>query len=483
MKFFNDVDIARSLMYSDKLKGRTKIVLTDKDTGKEEVFEESNVVTNAVKSIFEHNYLGCIPYYSMLPIWHLFGGVMCFQNAITENANTFYPPNSVSNPMIANAGQTAHSTASTTRGNPNGAATEIVDNHITLAWDWALNQGNGTINTVALCNEIFGDVGMKPETTDRLVTSYGIMSGDINHFQANVLSAPRTAAAWVVYPRRFDSNGHGICVSAYDTTFTELTVAHSWSNAELLDSNVIYPATNYRTISSRTATLSRSFSEGYTCIGEDDTYYYVMERDSSSATTLYVDKVAKADMTVTSVTLNTTTSLERTLFYGDSSGNNGVQSGIVSGDYIYWRKSDNSTLVKISMSDASDNTDLTVHGVWKHTPQVTGADKYFYTPFVMSDGLIIANTWLINGDDLYQTQNRNLATGENAYALRSQTVAYTNDKSPFLYRAGIGDGNTYDYNSACGLLIPYLATINTLESAVTKTSAKTMRILYTLTTS
>ena len=65
-----------------KLKGHIKLTLHNCRTGKNEVVEGDNIITNAVRDIFAANYLGGIDYSTMLPLWSKwFGGVICYENA------------------------------------------------------------------------------------------------------------------------------------------------------------------------------------------------------------------------------------------------------------------------------------------------------------------------------------------------------------------------------------------------------------------
>jgi hypothetical protein len=88
-----------------KLKGTTKIELTDVHTGKKEIFRDTNMVTTAVSQVFGNNIEGmlfCVAGSStvswsdyFLPICpNTIGGILLFQDAITEDENTIYAPSS-----------------------------------------------------------------------------------------------------------------------------------------------------------------------------------------------------------------------------------------------------------------------------------------------------------------------------------------------------------------------------------------------------
>ena len=63
-------------------------------------------------------------------------------------------------------------------------------------------------------------------------------------------------------------------------------------------------SSNYRELSSRTATLTRTFDTGYTFLAQDDDYYYVMERDAGTANKLYINEIDKSDFSVNGYALD-----------------------------------------------------------------------------------------------------------------------------------------------------------------------------------
>jgi len=78
------------------LKGTTKIELTDVHTGEVEVYENHNMVTNALRDIFtplglsqrpSRYFSDFVPYYEKL-----LGGILCFDKEISENADDYFPP-------------------------------------------------------------------------------------------------------------------------------------------------------------------------------------------------------------------------------------------------------------------------------------------------------------------------------------------------------------------------------------------------------
>lgn len=458
-----------------KMHGHTKITLHDVKTGKDEIYEDDNLVTLAVPKIFKTNWFGLSRFDRVIPMQNLFGGVMCFQDAMTESTSNIFPPSKV-NPMIANAGQTTHATASTTRGNPNGAASEVdpATRTVKFVWDWTLEQGNGTISTVCLTNAAAGDCGLYPDGTlplwDVNITP---AINNVTFYRASTIGGTWSEDIAKTCPVGFDADGDGICLYLDGTTFKEMKVRHPWYKAGMIEQIYRNDLTNFKIISTRTATTSRTFATNYYQIGQDDNNYYVIERDSSDNTKLFVDTISKTDMSVTSATLTISgATLARPEVTGSRMNNAIISNGsvyIVSG-------SDSKTFVRVNLTNAADvqildsnmANDIILHQM----------------PFVASNNLVLGYNYLINGDTVYPVAARPNRTDAHdwLYNFEFESIARF-ENSPFVFQ-GIGTTDTnYDrWNGEGGMLfLPYLATVNVLGAPVTKTNTKTMRVEYTLT--
>lgn len=463
------------------IEGRTKIILTDVETGEQEIIEKKNMVTNAVADIFAKNILGITQFTEangMLPMWKLFGGVMCFENSLTADADNIWPENETENPMVANAGQTPTAQTTGTRGNPQ--TPEVDENKIKLIWNWPTTSGNGTISAVALTSSIGGDCSLKPDGTSPMWKTITPEMRNVNVFALSSVGDERdyNRNFAIAAPIEINEDGNGVSLYLNGDQLEEVITSHSFNSAKLLESNIAWPADKYRELSTRTATLSRSFStpsgystQGYAMIAQDEDFYYVMERDSSSNTKLYVNKVSKEDMTVTPLEINISgATLDRV-------GHQGVRiySGIVSDGNIYWRSAeDTKTFVRINMTNTADVEIL--------ASNMTAAVDFGATPFVINNGLILGHNYLINGSTVYPVAARpyRLADAGREYRYFDM-IAKTG--SPTVYQSNWSDSSSSYYDTAFGGLVfgNYLATIQNLDSAITKSASRTMRIEYTLT--
>ena len=153
-----------------KLKGHVKLTLHNCRTGKNEVFEGENIITNAVRDIFANNYLGGIDYSKLMPLWSKwYSGILCYQNAFDEDPQTdkpypddYYPQGDDVNPVTAHAGTTVPQDFADDlkRGMPNTAGQVFADGVVKQSWEWGSTQGNGVISALALTHADTGNCGL-----------------------------------------------------------------------------------------------------------------------------------------------------------------------------------------------------------------------------------------------------------------------------------------------------------------------------------
>lgn len=456
-----------NMLRAGKLKGHTRITLEDVRTGHRTIVEDDNMQTNALPKIFESNYNGCEDCYNLMPLKTLIGGVYLFWSPLTESADNMFPPAQDVNKLSFYAGQTAHSTANPYRGNPNGTATVIdaANGQIKFVWDWAL-EGSGEVSAAALTHQDFGDAGLTPDGSMALAKAFGLTVSGINSFSEQAFGQTYDEAMSKRFPVSIKDTGVGVTVWISGTTFTEKLVRHPWIKPSLIEGPALNDGDNFTILSTRTATLSRTFTSGYTMIAQDDANYYVMERDSQSATTLHVDIVSKTDMSVTTPTISIAENLART-----ATTRTQINNGIVSGGNIYWISgADAKTFVRIPITNPADAVVL--------TSTLTENISILSTPVSLSAGLVLGRNYIINGNNVYPVAKR---TTLDWYTDSNDVIAnYKN--SPMKYTAPLPNQSySTRYIVAGGLLVPYLATVNNLQSTVQKTTNQTMRCEYTVT--
>ena len=153
-----------------KIKGTTKIELTNVKTGKKEVYTHENFVTEFASEYFkECGALNTDPLGSLQntrPIDDLFGGIMLFNKKIDQNTDStgnhshpLYCP--AGTKMIANSAiDFTENSNATELGQYNSEESGTPNEHQRVyVYDWGTNEGNGKINCVCLTSRAGGYIG------------------------------------------------------------------------------------------------------------------------------------------------------------------------------------------------------------------------------------------------------------------------------------------------------------------------------------
>lgn len=146
------------------LKGHVKLTLRNVHNGKTEVIEGENIVTDAVKDIFENNCMGGIDYSKMMPLWSKwYGGVLAYEQAHANlDADKYYMNADSAQKLIAHAGQAGIDVQhddDLRAGNPTSSSFIQTENSMKQVWEWGTTHGNGTIRALSLCHTDIGDAG------------------------------------------------------------------------------------------------------------------------------------------------------------------------------------------------------------------------------------------------------------------------------------------------------------------------------------
>lgn len=454
------------------LHGHTKITLRDAKTGEiTDVAEKDNLVTNAVADIFSNNLYGSMNYSDITPVRDMLGGVLCFEDELDELASNTMPPSQADNKLIAHAGQTAHSSASTKRGNPNGTLSEVIQNGkgYKFVWDFSTSQGNGTISAVSLTNKIGGDVGLTPIG---LIADSPLMAFSSTKAKALKTGTQKDYSTYYNCLVKVDlTNSTGIHAELPSRSGSDLIVNEVEISMKKQGINDLLG--DARLIRSHSITLSRAFDRRYSAICCDDDYLYVCEPNANAGNTLYVDKVSLSDWSVSSVTITDASlslRMEQTFRNVDYAY---PCRTVISGGYLYWMKSDKRGFYKINLTNTAD--------IVEFDSLMEEDTNEEYGLVEISEGVIAGKNFFIN-DKVYP-----MAT-EPA----SKVMYYTDYTTPFIRM--LKDGalfylwsylydtsySTTDYASCCFPRV-YLGTIQNLNTPIVKTPDKTMQIEYSIT--
>ena len=130
------------------MKGHTKIILTNVETGEQEIHEDDNLITNALDKIINIEMaMNHAPNTRILPIaTNALGGIMLFDGALTEDADNIHFPSEAH--LVGYANQSLN-TDDKFRGSYNAIESGKTPTGFTSVWDFGTTQANGTIKAVA----------------------------------------------------------------------------------------------------------------------------------------------------------------------------------------------------------------------------------------------------------------------------------------------------------------------------------------------
>ena len=130
------------------LKGKTKIILTNVETGEQEIHEDENLVTNALDKLINLEMaVNHQPNSRILPLaTNALGGIMLFDGELTETPDNIHFP--VEAHLVGYANQSVNTT-DIFRGSYNSVESgKTADGYVSV-WDFGTSQANGTIKAVA----------------------------------------------------------------------------------------------------------------------------------------------------------------------------------------------------------------------------------------------------------------------------------------------------------------------------------------------
>ena len=453
---FNPV---RAILEGKKLKGIAKITITDVNTGKERISYDENLVTNAVADLFSNNIMGLADYTKLLPVRSLYAGCLLFNDNLTENANSYIPPDQGTNALIAHAGDEAHTTANPRRGNPNMVETVIGDTSVKHVWTWDTSQGVGTIKSVALCPGVLGNMGLIP--FDDTYNPYKPIN--INAMEGSQ-GTTWTRANALKHPIIVDAANNRVTSVYVDGAYFEEIV--SYHDTALL--GISRGVNDFKEISHRRVSFGVDLSDSakYTVFNTEDSYYIVLSTGTDS---LYIWKINKLDFTASGFAVNS----ESQTFY-----NNGLTGLIFKScpaypnteTHFWWPTPGRTSFHKVAFSNGavSPVEDVTL----------SQSPSYHMQPIRINDKLILGENYLYNNGIFYPIALAELPAGGAANGNMGWTnIPYKSTVAGFGYQHGSG-GQNAPFMATHNI---FMSTINNLAEAKTKTVADVMKLEYTLT--
>lgn len=412
------------------LKGHTKIELTNVHTGEREVVEKHNLITNNLSNIVNYylKHKGTLTGISneFYPLYDKFmGGIILFNEVLEENADKILLPSTGADSITGYASNVVSAGNDIKKGSRNLTESTLLDNGFKYIWDFGTSQANGVISAISLCNNGAGDVNPASQNLIHLATIVMDSSLCDQYFKHGLVhyDFDNDIATCIV-----TTASTGVVVKKFSLGVNELHFINS--------PYVVKSVTELNITSPIELPVGGMWMNGY------DGYYYYYYCASSTEHKL-------ARMSTDTLQIDTSFDLKN---YNVSICANSV---CVSNGYLYAscdRAIEGKNIIKINLSNAEDIT-----GICNCT--------YGY-PMYAVNGIVYYYNLAIFQDDSFITFSTSTSGIANIYVSDSGKFIYIDQSRDYLYLGYLGNN---------------LCTINNLETPVTKTADKTMKITYTIT--
>lgn len=456
------------------LKGHTSIELTDVNTGEKSVYEDTNMVTNALNEIFTNNRL-CLKTRAnldmFLPLWEKgLSGIMCFDTELPEDKNLLYKPDGIE--VVAHAGRVANNNKDYPKfGSFNEEESGKTEKGYKFVWDFTTSQGNGTIKSISLTSDSGGRFGYETNYAPvklikngsgyigednflfnknfHMVASNGYSGNRIYINKDTVYAVPKVEGTLVTIRKSIAYN-------------KRVGILKYYNEPEVVEEKTFdLPVQGLDTIS-------------YVKIFVDSGNLYVICK-TNTETSYYNGKISVYKIDFENGTKTLVLSPERS---NNSFSGNICACALNGFLYIYdlYRSWSNNTykILKFSL----ENGDIVYEKTFETSIDLIcsmcnllvigyNADAYFVIRDDQDDFELIKIDTGTTNLDRYMQNVTNVFEDHFIHALDSYNLDFF--------------GNSNSFNDYVVIDTNYLATINNLQSPITKTSSQTMKIIYTIT--
>lgn len=459
------------------LKGKMKIELTDVHTGEIETVLEQNMVTNALAEIFKPLGLNKSPsklYSTFAPYYQkLLGGLLLFDSAIEENADTVYAPAEV-NLIGCAAYGVQNNTTGTLRGGYNQTESELnlTDRYMKYVYDFTTSQANGTISCVCLTHKSGGYNGYGGK--DAVFTGDAMLGAQVCDGTLQYVYTSYTGA-------NTSDKYSGYAVGTTELLFLldrEDDLAYYFRIDSTEKITIIKRRAYLRTVSvlenpytqkayygEETVELTTPFANtSYITYSFDHTDNCLYLISATNSTT-----VANSSFIVTKISIKDWKAVQYTMV--NTAGVTLSTSGrfaIVHNGYVFLKENASPYhLYQFELGNPANVTEFKMTGFSSFSgyPAFAVNGRIYYES--TSPYLFIANT--ASGEILKTEANRIITSTSYQYCYTPLL------DEPMLYFYSCGSSRT---TGGFMVLLNYLATINNLSEPVTKTADKTMKVTY-----
>lgn len=474
------------------LKGKTTIELTDVNSGKVEVIEDTNMITNALQE-FMRGY-GMWGSNVLLDekirtseLWvNLLGGLLLFDTQLEENADNTFMPAGVK--MIGNASKdVVNSGAVTELGNYNVTESGVQsDGSIKFVYDFSTSQANGTIKSVCLTSRVGGYEGVGNKENCYINNDYPwdfMYEKNVSYF-GNMFGTGSLNA--IMYASYQDNAIY--LINEQNRVYTAEYASEHWSTTKKIQ--IMKARAGFTGVSIKSDRTIKEIVETYDVeipqtildyMGTSKTELnafcdferniYIMFNNSTSITLktnafvwmLKIDRNMNA--TPYKITNNTGRNLYLNRFFMT-----------INNDYLFIYS--DTTPYKLYGIKCSDSTQIIeIDYTWENNRaylfnfsknlvgvygEYSNNDRSYYAPLIFD----------MEARTLKKTNGR---VGNN----RLFTVPFVDKKGVYIL-VNVPERSSDSKSLRIMKDMRYLATINNLTEAVVKTSSKTMKITYTI---
>lgn len=428
------------------LHGHTKIELKNEKTGEIQVVEKDNMITNALTKQLE-----MAPLLGLKTINDLYtplndngmGGILLFENPIEENANNFKFTSQHNNPLIGYASNTVTSGKDTKQGSRNLTESQKLVNGYKYVWDFATSEANGQISALALTHKDLAIPNRNIAPTALSFSTDNIApEGYQELWYATEIDWANNIITCIVTTTSNPTPNNSY-IKKIKLHLTDLSINNTILKTEIISSDILPKAPT-----------------NITWFSGDTNYYYGTH---VSGTNISIYRMDKQTHEISSSPITTVTM---------SSGYNGVY-GCILNNYIYLARPEGGSqpktvyLAKINMEDFND----VVHSTIVSSYILNGS--YGLNCFVPDKDCIHAGPLFIYPDLTWSYRRTTYTFIASSDSARHFLNPENNFAIDLTYT-----GYYYWYIT---IFANYLATINNLDTPVTKTSEQSMKITYTIT--
>ncbi|MBQ8237376.1 MAG: hypothetical protein IJZ39_04445 [Oscillospiraceae bacterium] len=480
------------------LKGTATIELTDVKTGKKEIVKHDNMITNAISDIlntspFGMHHRAVYDLNNLLPIVpNLIGGIFLYESPLEEDPSKYYAIQK----LTGYSNNAVNSGADPMRGSMNQTESGKLEDGTgyRFVFDFGTSQGNGDISALGLTSRWAGSCGWG----STLIQSSRFVQ--LERVETELVEEYLQARAWICLTTIKD-DGYMYAIWPYAKGASVYRYRWRYDALGMFDTVAVHKDRElFKTISFESFPAAAISSAGYFsfCDGGDG-YIWGFQHsgntdgNSSGNATVNWVKINTDDWTVEEGTWTLAAQIYRFGYYAVNTSNNTPKRTnhlLVKNGYLYCVKYDKTAIYKINLENPTDLIEIPCDGFTVSpaadqlgATSATSVDYGGCTFNSIGDLVYFTNGYILD-DVAYRTYAPSYSTSnyQGNYGLGG-CCAPNLRFGPFAFWPGTECWpykDTASRTATLALLTPYLATINNLETPVTKTADKTMKITYIL---